>query len=52
MVVCWDNRALELLVIEVGEFMITCRFKSCQDGFVWILIGVFESTVKGIKENL
>ena len=32
-VVCWDNRVLELMGMEVGLFSISCRFKNCEDGF-------------------
>ena len=24
--------------MEVGQFSIACRFKNCDDGFVWIFV--------------
>ena len=45
-VVIWDNRVLELVGIEVGLFSISCRFKNCEDGFLWIFTGVYGPTLK------
>ena len=38
MVVFQNNRVLELVLMEVGQFSIACRFKNCDDGFVWIFV--------------
>ena len=32
--VFWDNKVLELVGREEGEYLISCRFKNCEDGFV------------------
>ena len=37
----WDNRVLELVGIKAGQFLISCGFKSCEDGFFWIFIGLY-----------
>ncbi|KAL6332404.1 hypothetical protein AAG906_004980 [Vitis piasezkii] len=38
-VVFWDNRVLELVGMEVCQFSISCCFKNCEDGFMWIFTG-------------
>ena len=30
----WDNKMVELVDLEEGEFSISCRFKNCVDGLV------------------
>ena len=50
-VVFWDNRVLELVGMEVGQFSISCRFKNCEDGFMWIFTGIYEPTVKRYRES-
>ncbi|RVW45833.1 hypothetical protein CK203_086256 [Vitis vinifera] len=42
-VVFWDKRVLELVDMEVGLFSISCRFKNCEDGFLWVFSGVERS---------
>ena len=37
----WDNRVLDLLELEQGGFSIFGRFKSLEDGFVWVFTGVY-----------
>ena len=49
-VVFWDNGVLELVEMEVGKFSISCCFKNCDDGFVWIFTGVYGPTVKKSRE--
>ncbi|RVW32495.1 hypothetical protein CK203_081231 [Vitis vinifera] len=43
-------RVLELVGMEVGLFSISCRFKNCEDGFVWIFSGVYGPTMKRFRE--
>ena len=49
-VVFWDNRVLELVGMEVGIFSILCRFKNCEDGFLWTFTGVYGPTMKRYRE--
>lgn len=49
-VVLWDNRVLELVGMEMGQFLISCHFKNYEDGFVWIFTGVYGPTLKRSKE--
>ena len=49
-VVFWHNRVLELVGMEVGLFSISCRFKNCEDGFLWIFTRVYGPTLKRYKE--
>lgn len=37
--VFWDNRVLQLVGMEVGKFLISCRFKNYEDDFCWIFTG-------------
>ena len=32
---------LELLEMESGQYSISCRFKNCDDNFIWIFTGVY-----------
>ena len=41
MLVMWDKRVLEGLEAEVGSFSISCRFKNCEEGFVWVFSGLY-----------
>ena len=49
-VVFWDNRALELIDLEKGVFSISCHFKNCEDGFIWIFTGVYGPTMRRDRE--
>ena len=40
LVVFRDNRVLELLEMEGGAFFVSYCFKNCEDGFVWLFMGV------------
>ena len=31
--VFWDNRVLQLVEMEVGNYSVSCRFKNCEDDF-------------------
>ena len=39
--VFWDNRVLELIEMELGAFSVSCRFRNCEDNFVWMFTGVY-----------
>ena len=45
-VVFWDNMVLQMAEMEVGKYLVACRFKNCEDGFCWIFTGVYGPTVK------
>ena len=47
-VVFWDKRVLELVGLEVEIFSILCRFKNCEDGFMWFFTGVYGPTMKKV----
>ena len=36
--VFWDNRVLQLEEMEVGKFIVSCRFKNCEDGFLLVFL--------------
>ena len=39
--VFWDNKVFELVDLEEWEYAISCRFKNCVDGIVWVFTGVY-----------
>lgn len=41
---------LKLIGLEVGEFLISCWFKNCEDNFRWVFSGVYVLTVSRYKE--
>lgn len=48
--VFWDNRVLELLYMECRGFSISCHFRNCKDGFVWMFTCVYEPILRGERE--
>ncbi|RVW49203.1 putative ribonuclease H protein [Vitis vinifera] len=36
--------------MEVGLFSVSCRFKNCEDGFLWTFTGVYGPTIKRHRE--
>ena len=50
--ICWDKRTLDVLELEVGQFSISCRFRNVEDGFVWIVTGVFGPFFREERECL
>ena len=49
--VFWDNRALQMVEMEVGKYSVSCRFKNCEDGLCWIFSGVYGPIVKVERED-
>ena len=49
--VFWDNRVLDLVGMDVGEHLISCHFKNCEDSFVWIFSG-FMALPLGVIERV
>ncbi|RVW47842.1 hypothetical protein CK203_092923 [Vitis vinifera] len=45
-VVFWDNRCYSWRSLEEGNFLVSCRFKNCEDGFYWSFTGVYGFTLK------
>ncbi|WKA08106.1 hypothetical protein VitviT2T_025855 [Vitis vinifera] len=41
MLICWDKRVLELLEWEVGQFSLSCRFRTLENGVIWAFTGVY-----------
>ena len=50
-VVFWDKRVLELLEMEVGAFLVSCRFINCEGGFVWMFSHVYRSILIEERED-
>ena len=49
--VIWDNKVLELMGMELGLYSISCRFKCCDDCFVWIFSGEYGPTLGNARED-
>ena len=49
--VFWDKRVLQLLEAEVGNFSVSCKFKSCEDDFCWIFSRVYGPSLKKERED-
>ena len=49
--VFWDNRVLQMVEMEVGKYLVSCRFKNCENGFCWIFSVVYGPTVKVERED-
>ena len=43
---------LELLEMERGEYSILCRFKNCDNNFIWVFFGVYGPISKLEREAL
>ena len=41
----WDNRLVELLEVEEGMFSVSCRFKNCVNGLMWVFTGMYGCAV-------
>ncbi|RVW21265.1 LINE-1 reverse transcriptase-like [Vitis vinifera] len=37
--VCWNKRSLELLEWEEGQFSVSCKFRTVENGTVWVFTG-------------
>ena len=52
----WDFKVLELLDLEVREFSISCRFRNCENDFVWVFARVYGpysgEEIEGLWEEL
>ena len=50
--VFWDNIMIELVDLEEGDFLISCQFKNCVDGLVWVFTGVYGTVCSRDREDL
>ena len=47
-----DNRLVELVDSKEGVFSISCQFKNCVDGIVWVFTGVYGPVCSRDREDL
>ena len=40
-ILMWDKRVLEKLDVHIGEYSVSCQWRSLDDGFVWTGSGVY-----------
>ncbi|XP_059592566.1 uncharacterized protein LOC132253677 [Vitis vinifera] len=50
--ICWDKRSLEMLEWEEGQFSISCKFRTVENGAVWVFTGVYGYFTKEDRECL
>ena len=48
--ICWDKRALEPLEWEVGQFSLSCRFRTMENGVTWAFTGVYGPFIRIERE--
>ena len=46
-----DNRLVELVDSKEGVFSISCQFKNCVDGIVWVFTGVYGPVCSRDRED-
>ena len=49
--VFWDNRVFELVDLEEREYSISCRFKNCGNGVVWVFTSVYGPVCSRDRED-
>ncbi|RVW95136.1 putative ribonuclease H protein [Vitis vinifera] len=50
--ICWDKRSLEMLEWEEGQFSISYKFRTVENGVVWVFTGVYGPFTKEDRECL
>ncbi|RVW20279.1 hypothetical protein CK203_106454 [Vitis vinifera] len=50
--ICWDKRSLDLLEWEKGQFSISCKFRTVENGAIWVFTGVYGPFTKEDRECL
>ena len=50
--ICWDKRVLEILDWEEGQFSLSCRFKTIENGATWVFTGVYGPFTKVEREGM
>ena len=50
--ICWDKRFLDLLEWEKGQFSISCKFRTVENGAIWVFTGVYGPFTKEDRECL
>ncbi|RVX23652.1 Transposon TX1 uncharacterized 149 kDa protein [Vitis vinifera] len=50
--ICWDKRVLEILDWEEGQFSLSCRFKTIENGATWAFTGVYGPFTKVEREGM
>ena len=45
MVILWDKRVVQLIGLEESSYTLSCRFRNCEDNFIWVSIGQLRGTL-------
>ena len=48
----WDTQVIQSLEKEEGQYILSSRFKSLEEDFIWVFTGVYGPTVYGRREDL
>ena len=48
----FGTRVLRLVEVEEGVILVSCRFKNCEEDFIWCFMGVYVPTTKIEREVL
>ncbi|KAL6330553.1 hypothetical protein AAG906_040484 [Vitis piasezkii] len=49
--VFWDNKVFELVDLEEREYSISCHFKNCGNGVVWVFTNVYGPVCSRDRED-
>ncbi len=50
-ILMWDKRAVEKIDGFIGEFSVSCQWRSLEDGFVWSGSGVYGPNLEGRRSS-
>ncbi|RVX10943.1 hypothetical protein CK203_013310 [Vitis vinifera] len=50
--ICWDKRVLEILDWKEGQFSLSCRFKTIENGATWVFTGVYGPFTKVERKGM
>eukprot|EP00261_Vitis_vinifera_P017250 XP_010646847.1 PREDICTED: uncharacterized protein LOC104878346 [Vitis vinifera] len=50
--ICWDKRVLDILDWEEGQFSLSCRFKTTENGATWVFTGVYGPFTKVERKGM
>lgn len=37
--------------MELGAFLVSCRFRNCEDNFIWMFTGVYDHVLVEERED-
>jgi hypothetical protein len=50
-ILMWDKRVLEMIDAHIGEYSVSCQWRSLDDGFVWTGSGVYGPNLDTLRSS-